>query len=48
MSYLNTECPVCSSEDAYHDGCEYVCPNCDHKWGRIDFEEGFEDIDDDE
>ncbi len=29
---MNTECPVCGSEDAYHDGVQYVCPNCDHEW----------------
>ena len=43
MSFLNTECPECGSEDAYHDACEYVCPNCDHTWGEMNFEEGVED-----
>lgn len=30
---MNTECPKCGMENAYFDGVEYVCPDCDHTWG---------------
>jgi protein PhnA len=29
---LNTECPKCHSESAYHDGVCYVCPDCEYEW----------------
>ena len=35
------ECPYCGSEDAYHDGVSYVCPDCDSRW------QGDDDDDDD-
>ena len=35
------ECPYCGSEDAYHDGVSYVCPDCDGRW------QGDDDGDDD-
>ena len=25
-------CPKCSSENAYHDGTLYVCPECSYEW----------------
>lgn len=25
-------CPNCSSENTYHDGTLYVCPECSHEW----------------
>ena len=25
-------CPNCSSENTYHDGTLYVCPECAHEW----------------
>ncbi|AWH75528.1 hypothetical protein DCS32_15560 [Dokdonia sp. Dokd-P16] len=34
MSNLNTTCPKCGSEDAYHNGVEYECPKCDHEWSN--------------
>ena len=29
---MNTDCPRCGSESAYHDGTCYVCPDCDYEW----------------
>lgn len=29
---MTTECPFCGMENAYCDGVEYVCPDCDHTW----------------
>jgi len=26
------QCPKCSSEFTYEDGCNYVCPECAHEW----------------
>lgn len=26
------KCPQCSSENAYHDGSLWVCPDCGHEW----------------
>jgi len=26
------KCPLCSSEYAYEDGDNYVCPECAHEW----------------
>lgn len=31
---MTVECPICGSEDAYHDGVSYVCPDCDYTWGN--------------
>ncbi|MBD3896289.1 alkylphosphonate utilization protein [Halomonas sp. ML-15] len=25
-------CPACASEFTYHDGIQYVCPECGHEW----------------
>jgi protein PhnA len=25
-------CPQCSSENVYHDGSLWVCPDCGHEW----------------
>ena len=25
-------CPVCSMENTYQDGDNYVCPDCAHEW----------------
>lgn len=38
-------CPVCGSEDAYHNGVCYECPNCGNQWGD---DVGEEDDDEDE
>ena len=42
MGFLNVTCPSCGMEDAYHNGVEYECPNCDYLWGE-DLEENDED-----
>ncbi|GEK73833.1 MULTISPECIES: zinc ribbon domain-containing protein YjdM [Halomonas] len=26
------QCPQCASEFTYHDGLQYVCPECAHEW----------------
>ena len=33
---MNTECPYCGSESAYHNGLCYVCPDCDAEWDDDD------------
>jgi protein PhnA len=38
---LNTECPKCKSESAYHNGICYECPDCGYEWNDdLDFEAG--------
>lgn len=32
MSILNTTCPKCDNENAYHNGVTFECPDCDHEW----------------
>ncbi|MBB3142655.1 zinc ribbon domain-containing protein YjdM [Halomonas organivorans] len=27
-------CPSCASEFTYHDGLQYVCPECAHEWAQ--------------
>ena len=27
-----SKCPKCSSENIYHDGNLWVCPECSHEW----------------
>ena len=29
---MNTECPYCGLEGAYHDGVQFVCPDCGATW----------------
>ena len=29
---MTTECPFCGMDNAYCDGVEYVCPDCDSTW----------------
>ena len=29
---MNTECPECGSEDAFHNGVTYECPDCGYEW----------------
>lgn len=33
MSQIPT-CPKCSSEYAYEDGENYICPECGHEWSK--------------
>jgi len=33
------ECPNCGSENAYHNGVSYECPDCDNEWGFIEDDE---------
>ena len=30
------DCPKCASENTYHDGTLYVCPDCSHEWHADD------------
>lgn len=43
------ECPSCSRDNAYHNGLEYVCPDCGHEWddglGLYDDDEDYDDDD---
>lgn len=27
-----TKCPACASENVYHDGNLWICPDCAHEW----------------
>lgn len=36
------ECPECGSENAYHNGYGYECPDCGEIW-----DDGFDDYDED-
>lgn len=29
---MSVECPRCGYDNAYHDGCNYVCPDCGYEW----------------
>lgn len=31
-----TNCPECNSENIYHDGSLWVCPECAHEWNASD------------
>lgn len=33
---MHVTCPECGCEEAYHNGCEYECPNCDYTWSDDD------------
>lgn len=45
---MNTECPYCGSESAYHDGDSYVCPDCGEVWDDEDDGEFIVPDDDDD
>ena len=32
---MNTECPSCESENAFHNGVNFECPDCDYEWNQI-------------
>lgn len=36
---LNTDCPRCGHESAFHNGTCYECPECDYEWGCIEEED---------
>lgn len=36
-------CPVCTLENTYLDGDNYVCPDCGHEWPMIESSEEGED-----
>lgn len=29
---MNTECPNCGHDNAYHNGICYDCPDCGYRW----------------
>lgn len=35
MSLLNIECPKCGMENAYFNGLQFECPDCNHTWGEL-------------
>ncbi len=49
---MTTECPNCGNGNAYCDGVEYVCPDCDSTWPcreiPDDAHDGYDDDDDDD
>lgn len=47
---MTTECPFCGMENAYCDGVEYVCPDCDRTWpcDEIPDDDDWEEDDDDD
>lgn len=36
---MNTDCPNCGSESAFHNGVCHECPDCGHEWDCIEDEE---------
>ena len=34
---METVCPKCFDEGAYHNGVCYECPDCGYKWGDTNF-----------
>lgn len=46
---MNIECPNCGSENAYYNGVEYECPDCDYTFSdEMCFDDdGDEDLYDD-
>ena len=35
MTSLIPACPICSMDNTYQDGDNYVCPDCAHEWSSI-------------
>lgn len=31
-----THCPKCNSENIYHDGLTWICPECSHEWTGLE------------
>lgn len=42
---MTTECPFCGMDNAYCDGVEYYCPDCERSW-ECDELPDYDDIDD--
>jgi hypothetical protein len=40
---MEISCPNCSNENAYFDGVQYVCPDCDFEWGNDSRNEDFQE-----
>lgn len=47
---MTTECPFCDMDNAYCNGVEYVCPDCDATWScdEIPNDDDWEDNDEDD
>lgn len=45
---MTTECPFCGMDNAYCDGVEYVCPDCDATWPCDEIPDDHDWEDDDE
>lgn len=42
---MNEECPFCGSDNAYHNGDCYICPDCDSEWeDDIEFDDDENEI----
>jgi len=45
---MNVTCPKCSNENAFHNGLNYECPDCDFEWSDgLDLGDYYDDGDDD-
>lgn len=46
---MEVECPNCGSDQAYHNGVCYECPDCDNEWSDgLDVFDSPDEDDDDE
>lgn len=39
-------CPQCQSENSYHDGSLWVCPDCGHEWSDFKTQDATEEVSD--
>lgn len=39
-------CPECTGENTYHDGTNYVCPDCSHEFSSADVQASTDEADD--
>ena len=42
------ECPKCGFDNAYCNGVNYVCPDCDFEWPCFEIDNAEDDEDEDE
>lgn len=42
----NSNCPNCNSENIYHDGSLWICPECSHEWSDFQNEASAEESSD--